>query len=129
MVDFKDITAQRWFMGKSRKVLSVNTVDSIALGGITFSIAEVQFLNGEQDHYLLIENEKEASKFFKEAFPAKAETRSFQGTCGTFLFTTYREFDPQELEALHPLLPHGIRAYLRPHGRQKAQTIQRNDQV
>ena len=103
MVNFEDITAQRWFMGKNRKVLSVNTVDSVALGGVTFSIAEVQFLDGEQDHYLLIENENNAGVFFKDAFPAKAGTRSFQGTCGTFLFTTYREFDPQELAALRTL--------------------------
>ena len=103
MVDFKDIAAQRWFMGKNRKVLSTNTVDYIALGSVTFSIAEVQFLDGGQDRYLLIEDEKDAGKFFKEVFPPKAGTRSFQGTCGTFLFTTYRDFDPQELEALRPL--------------------------
>ena len=103
MLNSKNITAQRWFMGKNRRVLSVNAVDCISLGGATFFIVEVQFLGGEQDHYLLAENEECAGIFFREAFPAKAGTHSIQGSRGTFLFTTHKDFDPQELEALRPL--------------------------
>jgi len=102
-MDCKDITAQRWFMGKNRKVLSVNTIDSLTLGDVALSIAKVQFQDGGQDLYLLVENAESAGTFFAEAFTAKAGTRSFQGDCGTFLFTTHRDFDPQELKALQPL--------------------------
>jgi len=103
MVDCKNITAQRWFMGKNRKLLSVDTIDNLTLGGGLLSIAKVQFQSGEQDHYLLVENAERIGDFFKEAFPAKAGTHSFQGTCGNFQFTTHRDFDPQELGTLRPL--------------------------
>ena len=103
MIGCKDITAQRWFMGKNRKVLSTNTVDCLTLGGVTLSIEGVQFQGSEQDYYLLVENEECAGAFFREAFPEKKDTRSFQGTHGTFLFTTHKDLSSQELEALRPL--------------------------
>ena len=103
MIDSSNIETQRWFMGKNRKVLSVDTVDSLTLGKVSFSIVTATIQGGKQDFYLLIENEACAGTFLREAFPDKIGSRTIRGNSGKFLFTTCREFDTRELESMQPL--------------------------
>ena len=107
---FSDIIHKRWFMGKGRKVLSIEEYDSMNIGGTMISIAAVHFENGECDYYAVIEDECKIGAVLAEYFgqnfskekllhakPLNAEqSNSAFYSKGEFFFKLYRRLQVGE---------------------------------
>ena len=105
-----EITKQRWFMGKGRKINSIEETDSLPLGGTKISIIKVAFETDASDYYCVIEDESKigsvlaeyfSPQFFAEtllhAKPLNAEqSNSAFYSKGEFFFKLYRRLQVGE---------------------------------
>ena len=89
----QDIASKRWFMGKGRKIDSIETVDRVAIGETFLSIVRVTFAaseNCEPDLYAVIEDETRTADFFYDVF--SCEKARYGGTSGEFMFMQTENF-------------------------------------
>ncbi len=89
----QDIASKRWFMGKGRKIESIETVDRVAIGETFLSIVRVNFAaseNCEPDLYAVIEDETRTADFFYDVF--SCEKARYGGTSGEFMFMQTENF-------------------------------------
>jgi predicted trehalose synthase len=89
----QDIASKRWFMGKGRKIDSIETVDRVAIGETFLSIVRVNFAaseNCEPDLYAIIEDETRTADFFYDVF--SCEKARYRGTSGEFMFMQTENF-------------------------------------
>lgn len=102
MDSMQDIASKRWFMGKGRKIESIETVDRVAIGETFLSIVRVNFAaseNCEPDLYAVIEDETRTTDFFYDVF--SCEKARYGGTSGEFMFMQTENF-PADV-SLHEL--------------------------
>lgn len=93
MDSMQDIASKRWFMGKGRKIESIETVDRVAIGETFLSIVRVNFAaseNCEPDLYAIIEDETRTADFFYDVF--SCEKARYGGTSGEFMFMQTENF-------------------------------------
>lgn len=93
MFSMQDIASKRWFMGKGRKIDSIETVDRVAIGETFLSIVRVNFAaseNCEPDLYAIIEDETRTADFFYDVF--SCEKARYRGTSGEFMFMQTENF-------------------------------------
>ena len=93
MFSMQDIASKRWFMGKGRKIESIETVDRVAIGETFLSIVRVNFAaseNCEPDLYAIIEDETRTADFFYDVF--SCEKARYRGTSGEFMFMQTENF-------------------------------------
>ena len=93
MESMQDIASKRWFMGKGRKIDSIETVDRVAIGETFLSIVRVNFAaseNCEPDLYAIIEDETRTADFFYDVF--SCEKARYRGTSGEFMFMQTENF-------------------------------------
>ena len=93
MDSMQDIASKRWFMGKGRKIDSIETVDRVAIGETFLSIVRVNFdasENCEPDLYAVIEDETRTADFFYDVF--SCEKARYGGTSGEFMFMQTENF-------------------------------------
>lgn len=93
MFSMQDIASKRWFMGKGRKIDSIETVDRVAIGETFLSIVRVNFAaseNCEPDLYAIIEDETRTADFFYDVF--SCEKARYRGTSGEFMFMQTETF-------------------------------------
>ena len=93
MNDMQSISSKRWFMGKGRKIESIETVDRVAIGETFLSIVRVTFAaseNCEPDLYAVIEDETRTADFFYDVF--SCEKARYGGTSGEFMFMQTENF-------------------------------------
>ena len=93
MDSMQDIASKRWFMGKGRKIDSIETVDRVAIGETFLSIVRVTFAaseNCEPDLYAIIEDETRTADFFYDVF--SCEKARYGGTSGEFMFMQTENF-------------------------------------
>lgn len=93
MDSMQDIASKRWFMGKGRKIESIETVDRVAIGETFLSIVRVNFAaseNCEPDLYAIIEDETRTADFFYDVF--SCEKARYGGTSGEFMFIQTENF-------------------------------------
>ncbi len=93
MDSMQDIASKRWFMGKGRKIDSIETVDHVAIGETFLSIVRVNFAaseNCEPDLYAIIEDETRTADFFYDVF--SCEKARYRGTSGEFMFMQTENF-------------------------------------
>lgn len=93
MDSMQDIASKRWFMGKGRKIDSIETVDRVAIGETFLSIVRVTFAaseNCEPDLYAVIEDETRTADFFYDVF--SCEKARYGGTSGEFMFMQTENF-------------------------------------
>lgn len=93
MDSMQDIASKRWFMGKGRKIDSIETVDRVAIGETFLSIVRVNFAaseNCEPDLYAVIEDETRTADFFYDVF--SCEKARYGGTSGEFIFMQTENF-------------------------------------
>lgn len=93
MFSMQDIASKRWFMGKGRKIESIETVDRVAIGETILSIVRVNFAaseNCEPDLYAIIEDETRTADFFYDVF--SCEKARYGGTSGEFMFMQTENF-------------------------------------
>ena len=93
MFSMQDIASKRWFMGKGRKIDSIETVDRVAIGETFLSIVRVNFAaseNCEPDLYAIIEDETRTADFFYDVF--SCEKARYGGTSGEFMFMQTENF-------------------------------------
>lgn len=93
MESMQDIASKRWFMGKGRKIESIETVDRVAIGETFLSIVRVNFAaseNCEPDLYAIIEDETRTADFFYDVF--SCEKARYGGTSGEFMFMQTENF-------------------------------------
>jgi len=87
METMQDIAQKRWFMGKGRKIDSIETVDRVAIGETYLSIVRVNFAaskNCEPDLYAVIEDETRTAGFFYDVF--SCEKARYGTKTGEFMF-------------------------------------------
>jgi len=85
MDNMQGISGKRWFMGKGKKIASVQELDGIDIGGTRLGIIDVQFETGEHDRYAVIDNEQCIGGIMREGF-AEHTAKRFRGKSGTFEF-------------------------------------------
>ena len=93
MDSMQDIASKRWFMGKGRKIESIETVDRVAIGETFLSIVRVTFAaseNCEPDLYAVIEDETRTADFFYDVF--SCEKAKYGTTSGEFMFMQTEHF-------------------------------------
>ena len=104
MSNLDSLETKRWFMGKGRKVNSIEEYDSFPCGGTKVSIIKVCFEKGECDYYATIEDESKMgavlAEYFGQSFsketllhakPLNAEqSNSAFYSKGEFFFKLYR---------------------------------------
>ena len=93
MDSMQDIASKRWFMGKGRKIDSIETVDRVAIGETFLSIVRVNFAaseNCEPDLYAIIEDETRTADFFYDVF--SCEKAKYGTTSGEFMFMQTENF-------------------------------------
>lgn len=93
MDSMQDIASKRWFMGKGRKIDSIETVDRVAIGETFLSIVRVNFAASETcepDLYAVIEDETRTADFFYDVF--SCEKARYGGTSGEFIFMQTENF-------------------------------------
>ena len=98
----QDIASKRWFMGKGRKIESIETVDRVAIGETFLSIVRVNFAaseNCEPDLYAVIEDETRTADFFYDVF--SCEKARYGTKTGEFMFMQTEHF-PADV-SLHEL--------------------------
>ena len=89
----QDIASKRWFMGKGRKIESIETVDRVAIGETFLSIVRVTFAaseNCEPDLYAVIEDETRTTDFFYDVF--SCEKARYGTQSGEFMFMQTEHF-------------------------------------
>jgi predicted trehalose synthase len=89
----QDIASKRWFMGKGRKIDTIETVDRVAIGETFLSIVRVNFAASENckpDLYAVIEDETRTADFFYDVF--SCEKARYGGTSGEFMFMQTENF-------------------------------------
>lgn len=89
----QDIASKRWFMGKGRKIDSIETVDRVAIGETFLSIVRVNFAaseNCESDLYAVIEDETRTTDFFYDVF--SCEKARYGTQSGEFMFMQTEHF-------------------------------------
>jgi predicted trehalose synthase len=89
----QDIASKRWFMGKGRKIESIETVDRVAIGETFLSIVRVTFAaseNCEPDLYAVIEDETRTTDFFYDVF--SCEKARYGTKTGEFMFMQTENF-------------------------------------
>ncbi len=102
MDSMQDIASKRWFMGKGRKIDSIETMDRVAIGETFLSIVRVNFAaseNCEPDLYAVIEDETRTADFFYDVF--SCEKARYGATSGEFMFMQTENF-PADV-SLHEL--------------------------
>lgn len=102
MDSMQDIASKRWFMGKGRKIDSIETVDRVAIGKTFLSIVRVNFAaseNYESDLYAVIEDETRTADFFYDVF--SCEKARYGTKTGEFMFMQTEHF-PADV-SLHEL--------------------------
>ena len=102
MNDMQGISSKRWFMGKGRKIESIETVDRVAIGETFLSIVRVNFAaseNCEPDLYAVIEDETRTTDFFYDVF--SCEKARYATKTGEFMFMQTEHF-PADV-SLHEL--------------------------
>lgn len=102
MERIQDIASKRWFMGKGRKIDSIETVDRVAIGETFLSIVRVTFAaseNCESDLYAVIEDETRTADFFYDVF--SCEKARYGTKTGEFMFMQTEHF-PADV-SLHEL--------------------------
>ena len=57
MIELRDITEKRWYMGKGRTPTHIEKIDELSIGDAAISLVSLQFSEGDFDLYLLSENE------------------------------------------------------------------------
>lgn len=93
MNDMQGISSKRWFMGKGRKIESIETVDRVAIGETFLSIVRVNFAaseNCEPDLYAVIEDETRTADFFYDVF--SCEKARYGTKTGEFMFMQTENF-------------------------------------
>lgn len=93
MDSMQDIASKRWFMGKGRKIDSIETVDRVAIGETFLSIVRVNFAaseNCEPDLYAVIEDETRTADFFYDVF--SCEKARYGTQSGEFMFMQTEHF-------------------------------------
>ncbi|MBQ3719615.1 MAG: phosphotransferase [Fibrobacter sp.] len=93
MDSMQDIASKRWFMGKGRKIDSIETVDRVAIGETFLSIVRVNFAaseNCEPDLYAIIEDETRTADFFYDVF--SCEKARYGTKTGEFMFMQTENF-------------------------------------
>ena len=93
MDSMQDIASKRWFMGKGRKIDSIETVDRVAIGETFLSIVRVNFAaseNCESDLYAVIEDETRTTDFFYDVF--SCEKARYGTQSGEFMFMQTEHF-------------------------------------
>ena len=93
MNDMQGISSKRWFMGKGRKIESIETVDRVAIGETFLSIVRVNFAaseNCEPDLYAVIEDETRTTDFFYDVF--SCEKARYGTKTGEFMFMQTEHF-------------------------------------
>ena len=89
----QDIASKRWFMGKGRKIESIETVDRVAIGETFLSIVRVNFAaseNCEPDLYAVIDDETRTADFFYDVF--SCEKARYGTKTGEFMFMQTENF-------------------------------------
>ena len=102
MDSMQDIASKRWFMGKGRKIDSIETVDRVAIGETFLSIVRVNFdasENCKPDLYAVIEDETRTADFFYDVF--SCEKARYGTKTGEFMFMQTEHF-PADV-SLHEL--------------------------
>ena len=102
MDSMQDIASKRWFMGKGRKIDSIETVDRVAIGETFLSIVRVNFdasENCEPDLYAVIDDETRTADFFYDVF--SCEKARYGTKTGEFMFMQTEHF-PADV-SLHEL--------------------------
>ncbi len=102
MDSMQDIASKRWFMGKGRKIDTIETVDRVAIGETFLSIVRVNFAASENckpDLYAVIEDETRTADFFYDVF--SCEKARYGATSGEFMFMQTEHF-PADV-SLHEL--------------------------
>lgn len=93
MDSMQDIASKRWFMGKGRKIDSIETMDRVAIGETFLSIVRVTFAaseNSEPDLYAVIEDETRTADFFYDVF--SCEKARYGTKTGEFMFMQTEHF-------------------------------------
>ena len=103
MIDLRDITEKRWYMGKGRTPSRIEQIDELSIGNSTLSIVSLQFPEGDSDLYLLIENEIVFCSLLYRSFGKAVGSKSFKSRNGNFSFITHSDFSHDNLEALKPI--------------------------
>ena len=89
----QDIASKRWFMGKGRKIESIETVDRVAIGETFLSIVRVNFAaseNCEPDLYAVIDDETRTADFFYDVF--SCEKARYGTKTGELMFMQTENF-------------------------------------
>lgn len=103
MIDLRDITEKRWYMGKGRTPSHIEQIDELSIGGTAISIVSLQFPEGESDLYLLIENENGFGTLLYRSLGKTVGSKSFKSRNGIFSFITLSDFSHEDLESLKPI--------------------------
>ena len=103
MIDLRDITTKRWYMGKGRTPSHIEQIDKLSIDDTAISIVSLQFPEGDSDLYLLIENENGFGSLLYRTFGKSVGSKSFRSRNGFFSFVTHCEFSRENLESLKPI--------------------------
>ena len=99
----KYFSTQRWFMGKNRTILRIDTLDSAEAGGTRIRLYKVSFDDGESDIYSYIDDESAVGKILEDAFLDGAQQSVFSGNSGFFNFRITAPLPKTPLTSIRPI--------------------------
>jgi predicted trehalose synthase len=99
----KYFSTQRWFMGKNRTILRIDTLDSTEAGGTRIRLYKVSFDDGESDIYSFIDDENAVGKILEDAFLDGAQQSVFSGNSGFFTFRITAPLPKTPLTSIKPI--------------------------
>ena len=99
----KYFSTQRWFMGKNRTILRIDTLDSTEAGGTRIRLYKVSFDDGESDIYSFIDDENAVGKILEDAFLDGAQQSVFSGNSGFFTFRITVPLPKTPLTSIKPI--------------------------
>lgn len=103
MIDLRNITEKRWYMGKGRTPTRIEKIDELSIGDAAITLISLQFSEGDFDLYLLIENEDSFGSLLYRSFGKTVGSKSFRSKNGIFSFVTHSDFLRENLESLKPI--------------------------
>jgi len=99
----KYFSKQRWFMGKNRTILRIDTLDSTEAGGTRIRLIKVSFDDGASDVYTFIDDENKVGKILEDAFLDGAQQSMFSGDKGFFMFRIASPLPKALLSTIKPI--------------------------
>ena len=103
MIDLRNITEKRWYMGKGRTPTRIEKNDELSIGDAAITLISLQFSEEDSDLYLLIENENSFGSLLYRSFGKTVGSKSFRSKNGIFSFVTHSDFLRENLESLKPI--------------------------